>query len=148
MTRAGFVALLGAPNSGKSTLLNRLVGHRLAAITPKPQTTRFLLPALRTQPEAQYVFLDTPGWITEPRNAWHRALNQQSFRAAKDSDIQLWVYAARRNDPPPPELDAWLRKAPTLVVALTHLDRYSPAERSTQQARLVAELQPYPAQAC
>lgn len=148
MTRAGFVALLGAPNSGKSTLLNRLIGQRLAAITPKPQTTRFSLTAILTQPEAQYIFADTPGWVTEPRTPWHQALNAQSFQTAKDSDVQVWVYSARRNDPPPPDLVRWLPKAPALVLALTHLDLYPPSQRSVQKARLQAELQPYPIQAC
>ncbi len=148
MTRAGFVALLGAPNAGKSTLLNRLVGHRLAAITPKPQTTRFSLPAILTREEAQYIFVDTPGWIAEPRTPWHRALNLQSLQAAKDSDVQVWVYSAFRNDPAPEEVDAQLREAPALLLAITHLDRYTPTERPIQKARIESELQAYPLRAC
>ena len=71
--RAGFVAIVGRPNVGKSTLLNALIGARVAAVSPKPQTTRNRIVGIRTLPEAQAVFLDTPG-IHSARSPLNRRL--------------------------------------------------------------------------
>jgi GTPase len=76
--RAGFVALGGRSNVGKSTLLNRLVGHKVAIVTPKPQTTRRRVVGIRTDPDAQIVFIDTPGI-----HASDRLMNQRMVKAAR-----------------------------------------------------------------
>ena len=96
--RCGYVALIGAPNAGKSTLLNRLVGHKLAIVTPKPQTTRTPLLGIAIEGRTQIVFLDTPG-IFAPRRRLDRAMVAAAWVGAEDGDqTVLLVDAARGVD--------------------------------------------------
>lgn len=85
-TRAGYVAIVGRPNAGKSTLLNRLVGEKLAITSPKPQSTRDRVVGIRTDANAQLVFLDTPG-LLEPRYALHEAMQSAARDALRDADV-------------------------------------------------------------
>ena len=91
--RCGFVAILGAPNAGKSTLLNRLVGAKLAAVSPKPQTTRFRVRGIVLRGAAQIVFVDTPG-IFQPRRLLDRAMVKAAWAGAQDADIVLLLVDA------------------------------------------------------
>lgn len=84
--RCGFIALLGAPNAGKSTLINALVGSKVAIVTPKVQTTRTLLRGIAMEGAAQLVFLDTPG-IFAPRRRLDRAMVTAAWSGAHDADI-------------------------------------------------------------
>jgi GTPase len=94
-TRCGYVALIGAPNSGKSTLLNRLVGHKLAIVTPKAQTTRRRLLGIAIEGRTQIIFVDTPG-IFRPRRRLDRAMVADAWSGADDADeILLLVDASR-----------------------------------------------------
>jgi GTP-binding protein Era len=98
MTRCGYVALIGAPNAGKSTLLNHLVGQKLAIVTPKVQTTRSRLLGIATDGETQLIFVDTPG-IFEPRRRLERAMVAAAWTGAADADFcVLLVDAARGLD--------------------------------------------------
>src|SRR5437762_2495034 len=98
-TRCGFVALIGAPNAGKSTLLNQLVGHKLAIVTPKVQTTRSRLLGIAIEGEAQLILVDTPG-IFAPRRRLDRAMVAAAWAGAADADATvLLVDAARPDDP-------------------------------------------------
>jgi GTP-binding protein Era len=97
-SHCGYVALIGAPNAGKSTLLNRLVGHRLAIVTPKAQTTRSRLLGIAIEGPAQLVFVDTPG-IFAPRRRLDRAMVSAAWSGAEDADeTVLLVDAARGVD--------------------------------------------------
>src|SRR5947207_11518180 len=80
MTHSGYVALIGRPNAGKSTVLNRLVGQKIAAVSDKPQTTRFKIQAVITKPEGQVVFVDTPG-VHQPGYE----LNRRMMAAVQDA---------------------------------------------------------------
>jgi GTPase len=93
--RCGYVALIGAPNSGKSTLLNRLVGRKLAIVTPKAQTTRNRLLGIAIEGATQIIFVDTPG-IFEPRRRLDRAMVATAWLGAEDSDETLLLVDATR----------------------------------------------------
>lgn len=90
--RAGRCAIVGSPNVGKSTLLNALLGQKLAIATPKPQTTRASLLGVygQVQPPTQIAFVDTPG-MHKPRNALGRALVEEAKAGLQDADVVLWV---------------------------------------------------------
>jgi GTP-binding protein Era len=92
-TRCGHVALIGAPNAGKSTLLNRLVGRKLAIVTPKPQTTRTRLLGIATEGSTQIIYVDTPG-IFAPRRRLDRAMVAAAWSGAEDADERVLLVDA------------------------------------------------------
>jgi GTP-binding protein Era len=94
--RAGFAALIGRPNVGKSTLLNALVGEKLSIVTPRPQTTRHRVLGLVNLPHAQIAFVDTPGLHQGARRALNRAMNRTAAVALLDADLVLFVVEAGR----------------------------------------------------
>src|ERR1051325_11135211 len=87
-TRSGFVALIGAPNAGKSTLVNQLVGAKVSIVTHKVQTTRAIVRGIATHDTAQIVFVDTPG-IFKPKRRLDTAMVTTAWGGAKDADIVL-----------------------------------------------------------
>src|SRR5216684_5699287 len=91
--RSGFVAILGRPNAGKSTLVNRLVGQKIAIVTSKPQTTRNRIQGILTRPEGQIVFIDTPG-LHEAKSALGRQMMQEVAAALEGIDILLLMVDA------------------------------------------------------
>jgi GTP-binding protein Era len=88
--KAGFVALVGKPNVGKSTLLNGMLGHKVAIVSPKPQTTRLPLRGILNRPDAQVIFVDTPG-IHDPRTKLGSFMVDQARRAIPDADVICFV---------------------------------------------------------
>ncbi|PWT75015.1 MAG: GTPase Era [Proteobacteria bacterium] len=94
--RAGHVALVGRPNVGKSTLLNKLVGQKLSITSPRPQTTRHRVAGILTQAHAQFVFLDTPGWQKRHPGRLNRALNRVVAEALDGADVVVLVAEALR----------------------------------------------------
>ena len=94
-TRAGFVAVLGAPNVGKSTLVNRLVGAKVTIVSPRVQTTRTRLRGIRVEGEVQIVFVDTPG-IFAARRRFERAMVHAAWSGAHDADAILLLVDAKK----------------------------------------------------
>jgi GTPase len=92
--RCGYVAILGAPNAGKSTLLNRLAGARLSIVTPKAQTTRFRILGIVLRGESQILIVDTPG-IFRPRRRLDRAMVAAAWAGAADADVALLLVDAK-----------------------------------------------------
>ena len=94
-TRCGYVAIIGAPNAGKSTLLNLLAGTKLSIVSPKVQTTRSRVLGIRIEGDAQVVFVDTPG-IFQPRRRLDRAMVHAAWEGAGDADLVLLLIDAER----------------------------------------------------
>jgi GTPase len=122
-TRCGYVALIGAPNSGKSTLLNRLVGRKLAIVTPKAQTTRNRLLGIAIEGPAQIVFVDTPG-IFAPRRRLDRAMVAAAWSGAEDADEALLLVDASRGIDRDTRriLDRLARRSRRSILALNKID--------------------------
>lgn len=95
--RCGFVAIVGAPNAGKSTLLNRLVGSKISIVSPKVQTTRNRVLGVVIEGDAQIVFIDTPG-IFAPRRRLDRAMVKAAWRGVSDADLTLQLVDAQRHE--------------------------------------------------
>ena len=106
-TRCGFIALIGAPNAGKSTLTNALVGSKVAIVSPKVQTTRALVRGIAMEGNAQLVFIDTPG-IFAPRRRLDRAMVTTAWGSAHDADIAALLLDAKNGLDP--EAEAILEK--------------------------------------
>lgn len=88
--KSGYVALIGRPNAGKSTLLNQILGSKLAAVTPRPQTTRNRIFGIYDTKDIQIVFQDTPG-LLDAKNALHSFMVNEARRALEDADIAVWL---------------------------------------------------------
>ncbi|MDB5542510.1 MAG: Era, partial [Devosia sp.] len=104
-TRCGFVALVGAPNAGKSTLLNSLVGAKVSIVTHKAQTTRSQIRGVVTEGDGQVVFIDTPG-IFAPKRRLDRAMVDAAWTGAGDADFVALIVDAERGVTP--ELESLL----------------------------------------
>ena len=125
-TRAGFVALIGEPNAGKSTLLNRMVGAKVSIVTHKVQTTRARIRGVAIEGDAQIVFVDTPG-LFRPRRRLDRAMVAAAWGGASDADVVVLMIEAHRGITPGVEaiiesLSDRVGKAP-VALAINKIDR-------------------------
>lgn len=127
--RSGFVAIVGLPNVGKSTLMNQILGTKVAIATPKPQTTRFNLRGILTGPDYQIVFVDTPG-IHQARELFNRLMVEQAVRAIEEVDGVLWVVDASDRRPAEEEkiLEILKKAEKPTVLALNKIDLIKKSE--------------------
>ena len=88
--KSGFIGLVGRPNVGKSTLLNAIIGRKVAITSDKPQTTRNIIQGIRTDSDTQMVFVDTPG-IHKPKNRLGKILNKEAYFTLNDVDVILFL---------------------------------------------------------
>src|ERR671914_1531489 len=142
MTRAGIVTVVGKPNAGKSTLLNRLIGEKLSITSEKPQSTRDRVVGILSQGDVQMIILDTPG-LLEPRYALQRAMRATALQALEDADVIVYLADAADGAPPPLTDAAELPHepgAPTLVV-LNKIDTLDAALRERLRASVPNALQ-------
>ena|SRR5689334_9652533 len=130
MPKAGIVAVVGKPNVGKSTLLNRIVGEKLSITSPKPQSTRDRVVGIYTTEDAQMVILDTPG-LLNPRYALQEAMRTTAVRALEDADVVVYLGDATEGMPQPLATAADLEKplSAPVIIALNKSDSVSGAER-------------------
>jgi GTP-binding protein Era len=142
-TRAGFVAVIGAPNAGKSTLVNALVGQKVAIVSPKAQTTRARLMGIAIEEQAQVLLVDTPG-IFEPRRRLDRAMVAAAWTGAEDADLILLVVDAAASTKGSVErivASLETRKHP-LFIALNKVDLVDKGELLGLSASLTERLHP------
>lgn len=128
--RSGFVALVGRPNVGKSTLMNAFMRQKIAAVTHRPQTTRTRQLGIITEPDYQMIFIDTPGIIRDPRHELDEYMVQTALETLDDADVVLWlVDLTERPGAADREIAARLAEGDRRVIlGLNKIDAVSPAE--------------------
>ncbi len=135
MSKSGFISVVGRPNVGKSTLVNALVGEKVAITSPRPQTTRNVIRGVLTvaDPPTQYVFVDTPG-LHRPRTALGERLNRLVYGSLAETDLVLFVIDATQPIGPGDRLIAerLLEAGTPTVVAVNKVDRSKPNEVAEQ----------------
>ena len=128
MFHSGFVAVIGRPNVGKSTLLNRLLGQKIAIVSPRPQTTRRKQLGILTLPEAQIIFIDTPG-INRPRQSLDKFMLATSTDAIGDADVILWIIdSSEMPDENDTRIAEMIQTHKSVILALNKSDRLKPAQ--------------------
>lgn len=120
--RCGYVAIVGRPNVGKSTLLNRLVGQKLSITSDRPQTTRHRIVGVVTRPQAQLLFLDSPGYQARAGSAMNRVLNRTALQAAQEADVVVMLADARAWGAADEQLARLLPADRPLLLALNKID--------------------------
>ncbi|MBV8031687.1 MAG: GTPase Era [Betaproteobacteria bacterium] len=120
--KCGTVGIVGRPNTGKSSLLNRLVGQKLSIVSPRAQTTRHLVTGIVSLPGCQYIFVDAPGHQARSRNALQRAVNRRATEAGRDADVVLFVLEALRFTPEDRLALERIPKGRTVVAVVNKID--------------------------
>ena len=141
--KSGFIAVMGRPNVGKSTLLNRLLQQTIAAVSPKPQTTRLQQLGILTLPEGQLIFIDTPG-LHFPKHKLGEFMNQDALQALEDADLALLILDG--SEPPNEEDQIFgealqeMEKKPPVFLILNKTDKLDSKELQNRSAQYQALL--------
>ena len=121
--KVGFIAIVGRPNVGKSTLLNHLVGQKISITSRKAQTTRHRITGIRTDADAQYIFVDTPGFQLQHQSVLNRVMNRTVTQALSDVDVVLFVIEAMRFGVRDEKVLALLPRDRPVVLVLNKIDK-------------------------
>ncbi len=128
--RCGYVAVVGRPNVGKSTLINTILGTKISIVTPKPQTTRHRILAVDTHADYQAIYVDTPGIHRQAGKAMNRLMNRAAANALTDADLVLFMTEANRWMPEDQDvLDRLATVRAPVVALLNKIDKVRPKER-------------------
>lgn len=127
--RSGSVGLVGRPNTGKSSLLNRLLGQKLAIVSPREQTTRHVLTGVLNAADCQLALVDSPGYQTRHRNLLNRSLNRRAGETARDVDVVAFVVEALRFDAADREALSRVPADRPAVAVVNKVDLVRPASR-------------------
>ena len=140
MPRAGIVTVVGKPNVGKSTLLNRIIGQKLSITSSKPQSTRDRIVGIHSDDDVQMVILDTPG-LLEPRYELQRAMRATALRALDDADVVVYLVDAHDPSAPPLADAAALEKPPAapVITAFNKVDTLDPEAREKLRSRAAGD---------
>jgi len=142
--RSGYAALVGRPNVGKSTLLNRLLGQKIAITSHKPQTTRHRVLGIRSQQDGQIVFVDTPGIHDRGGKAMNRYLNRTAHSALLDVNVAVFVVQALAwTEEDQQVLGAIERAAVPAIAAVNKVDLVSPKEQILPYLKTLSERHPF-----
>jgi len=129
ISRCGFVAVVGRPNVGKSTLVNAIVGSKVSIVTPKPQTTRHRILAVHTVNDSQIIFVDTPGLHRRAAKTMNRMMNRTAASALADADLVLFVSEAKRWTVEDQDVLSRLKESKAPAIALLNkIDKVHPKE--------------------
>ena len=138
--RCGFVAVVGRPNVGKSTLINRIMGSKVSIVTAKPQTTRHRILAVHTSADTQIIFVDTPGLHRQAGKAMNKLMNRAAANALADADLVLFLTEATRWTDEDADVLKRIRSAGIPVIAvLNKIDGVHPKERLLKALSVMAE---------
>ena len=125
--RCGFVALVGRPNVGKSTLLNTLLGQKVSIVTPKPQTTRHRILGIDTRPDSQTIYIDTPGMHRNRKRALNQAMNRAASSSMVDADLLVLVFEALHwTDEDQDVLDQAVSSRRPMIAVVSKVDKVQP----------------------
>ena len=119
---SGFIAIVGRPNVGKSTLLNHLVGQKISITSRKAQTTRHRITGILTDEHSQFVFVDTPGFQTQHMNALNRGMNRVVSSSMRDVNVVLFVLEARHYDERDQQVLKLLPKEVPVILVINKVD--------------------------
>jgi GTP-binding protein Era len=138
--RSGYVALVGRPNVGKSTLLNALLGQKVSIVTSRPQTTRHRILGISESPAGQIAFLDTPGMHEGPKRALNRAMNRAAGAALGEADLAVFIVEALKwTDEDDMALQRVLQSERAVIAVINKVDRARPRERLLPYIARLAE---------